>query len=244
MLNNEQVKYTNNIEMPDSLLFNYKSQETENKLRYERLSDLVKWKFTYGAGIEYARYTNTTFQKLFIDNQLRTLDYNSAIEMWKWNLFGQVNRAFLNDRLNLNLGVRMDANNYSDEMNNLLKQFSPRFSASYAFIPDKFFLNFNVGRYYQLPAYTSLSFRSNNGTLVNDSLGIKYISADHLVMGVEWQPKINAKISLEGFYKYYRNYPFSIKDSVALASKGTDFGSVGMNPCCPFQKGKRMVLRY
>jgi hypothetical protein len=238
MLNNDQIKYTNNVEVPDSLLLKYNSQEIENKLRYEGLTDLVKWKITYGAGIEYAKYSNSTYQKLFVQNQLRTLDYNSKIEMWKWNLFGQVNRAFFNDRLNLNLGIRMDANNYSKNMNNLLNQFSPRFSASYSFVPDKFFLNFNVGRYYQLPAYTTLGFRSNSGTLVNDSLGVKYISADHVVLGLEYLPKNNTKISLEGFYKYYRNYPFSIRDSVALASKGTEFGSVGDEPLLPISKGR------
>jgi hypothetical protein len=73
---------------------------------------------------------------------------------------------------------------------------------------------------------------------VNDSLGIQYISADHIVLGLEYLPKQNAKISLEGFYKYYRNYPFSIKDSVALASKGTEFGSVGDEPLLPISKGR------
>ncbi|MEI6434492.1 MAG: TonB-dependent receptor [Bacteroidota bacterium] len=238
MLSNDQIKYTNNVEVPDSLLLKYNSQEIENKLRYEGLTDLLKWKITYGAGLEYARYTNKTYQKLFVENQLRILDYNSAIDIWKWSLFGQVNRAFFNDRLNLNFGIRMDANNYSNEMNNMLEQFSPRFSASYAIVPDKFFLNFNVGRYYQLPAYTSLGFRSNSGTLVNDSLGIKYISADHVVLGLEWLPKQNTKISLEGFYKRYRNYPFSILDSVALASKGTQFGAVGDEPLLPISKGR------
>jgi hypothetical protein len=238
MLDNDQTKYTNNVEVPDSLLLYYKSQEIENKLRYEGLTDLVKWKITYGAGIEYAKYSNETYQKVFVQNQLRILDYNSKIAMWKWSVFGQVNRAFFSDRLNLNLGMRMDANNYSDKMNNLLNQFSPRFSASYSFVPDKLFLNFNIGRYYQLPACTSLGFRSNSGTLVNDSLGIKYISADHVVLGLEYLPKANAKISLEGFYKYYRNYPFSIRDSVALASKGTEFGSVGDEPLLPISNGR------
>ena len=47
MPDNEQSKYTNNAEVPDSLLLNYKSQEIENKLRYEGLTDLVKWKITF-----------------------------------------------------------------------------------------------------------------------------------------------------------------------------------------------------
>lgn len=238
MLNNDQVKYTGNVEVPDSLLLNYTSQEIENKFRYEGLTDLNKWKFSYGAGLEQARYTNSTYQKVFVQDKLREIDYNTDISLWKWSLFGQVNRAFFSDRLNLNLGIRMDANNYSDEMNNMLEQFSPRFSASYSFIPDKLFLNFNTGRYYQLPPYTALGYRSNAGTLVNDSLGIKYISADHVVLGMEWLPKQNAKISLEGFYKYYRDYPFSLKDSVALASKGTEFGSVGDEPLLSISKGR------
>ena len=238
MLNNDQVKYTNNVEVPDSLLLNYTSQEIENKFRYEGLTDLNKWKFSYGAGLEQARYTNSTYQKVFVQDKLREIDYNTDISLWKWSLFGQVNRAFFSDRLNLNLGIRMDANNYSNGMNNMLEQLSPRFSASYSVIPDKLFLNFNTGRYYQLPPYTALGYRSNAGTLVNDSLGIKYISADHVVLGVEWLPKQNAKISLEGFYKYYRDYPFSIKDSVALASKGTEFGSVGDEPLLSISKGR------
>jgi len=32
---------------------------------------------------------------------------------------------------------------------------------------------------------------------------------------------------MEGFYKGYNHYPFSVRDSVSLASKGADFGVVG-----------------
>lgn len=238
MLNNDQIKYRNNVEADDSLLLKYRSQEIENKFRYEGLTDLLKWKISYGAGVEYASYTNATFQKLFTGNSLQTLDYTSDLNLWKWSLFGQVNRAFFNDRLNFNLGLRMDANSYSERMTNMLDQLSPRFSASYGVVPDKVFLNFNIGRYYQLPPYTALGFRNNAGTLVNDSLGIRYISSDHIVAGAEWIPKQNARITLEGFYKYYRNYPFSVRDSVSLASKGTDFGSVGDEPLLPVSKGR------
>jgi hypothetical protein len=238
MLNNTQVKYLNNVEVPDSLILNYKSQETESKFRYEGLTELGTWKIMYGAGLEYAKYTNQTYQKIFTRNQLLTLDYKSEIDLFKWHLFGQVSRPFFNDRLELSLGMRMDANNYSDEMNNMLRQLSPKFSASYAIVPGTFFLNFNTGRYYQMPAYTTLGFRSNSGTLVNDSLGIKYISADHVVLGVEYLPKENAKMSLEGFYKSYHDYPFSLLDSVSLASKGNNIGVVGDGPVTPTSKGR------
>ncbi len=247
MLDNEQVKYQNNVEIPDSLTLKYNSRETENKLRYEGIADLNAWKISYGAGLEYATYSNTTFRKGFDGGDLTLTDYRSKLGIWKWNVFGQVNRNLFNDRLSLNLGFRMDANNFSRKMNNLTDQFSPRFSASYAILPDKLFLNFNAGRYYQLPAYTSLGYRNNKGTLVNDSLGIRYTGADHWVLGMEYQPVQNARITVEGFYKVYRNYPFSVGDSVALASKGTDFGAVGDEPLMPVAKGRaygfEMLLR-
>jgi hypothetical protein len=59
-----------------------------------------------------------------------------------------------------------------------------------------------------------------------------------MVLGLEYLPKQNAKVSLEGFYKFYRNYPYSIRDSVSLASKGSDFSVVGDEPVLPDSKGR------
>ena len=72
----------------------------------------------------------------------------------------------------------------------LLKQLSPRFSASYLFT-EKWLINFNIGRYYQRPAYTTLGFMDNNGNLVNKDNGLKYISADHIIGGLEFLPNEN-----------------------------------------------------
>lgn len=243
MLNNEQIKYLNNVEMPDSLILKYNSQEIENKFRYDGLTELGNWKIFYGAGLEYAKYINKTYQKVFIQNALRTLNYNSTIDLFKWNINGQVTKPFFNDKLTLSLGVRLDANNYNDLMNNMLNQISPRFSVSWA-LAKKWYLNGNIGRYNQLPAYTTLGFRNNIGTLVNDSLGVKYIEADHVVLGLEFLPKANAKISLEGFYKYYRDYPFSLADSVSLASKGTNYGAFGDEPVTSTSKGRAYGLEF
>jgi len=237
MLDNEELKYWNNVELPDSLIRNYKSQEMENKLRYENFLEYGAWKVGFGAGLEYAKYTNQTYQKVFLRDSSRTLNYSSFIDLFKWSLFGQVTRPFFQDKLTLSLGVRMDANSYSSEMNNMLRQISPRLSASWNFTGN-WFLNFNTGRYYQLPAYTTLGFRNNNGDLVNDSLGLRYISADHFVLGLEWLPKQTAKISLEGFYKLYNHYPLSLVDSISLASKGGDYDAVGAEPVTPDSKGR------
>lgn len=238
MLNNEQNKYRQNVIEPDSLLFNYKSQEIENKFRYENVTDLLAWKLMYGGGAEYAKYNNSTYQKVFYGGQLRTLDYNSSIDIVKWHIFGQISKAFFNQKLELSFGVRTDANNYSSNMSNMLTQISPRFSASYSIITDKLSVNFNTGRYYQLPAYTTLGFRNNRGTLVNDSLGIKYIANDQIMLGLQLKPRSSSIITVEGFYKYYMDYPCSLIDSTSLASKGADYGSIGDEPVVPVSKGR------
>ncbi len=111
-------------------------------------------------------------------------------------------------------------------MNNLLDQFSPRLSGSYNF-SEALSWNFNVGRFYQLPPYTTLGYKNQEGELVNKQNGLTYISADHLVTGFDWIPNIDSKLSLEGFFKYYQDYPFSVRDSVSISSKSSDFGTFG-----------------
>lgn len=43
-------------------------------------------------------------------------------------------------------------------------------------------------------------------------------------------PDLFTRITLEGFYKRYSNYPISVTDGISLANKGTDFGAVGNEP--------------
>ena len=225
-LNNTSFKYRNNDES-DSLNFNYVSNETENKLRYEHTSRFSSgYNVNYGASMEYSQYDNSTFNKTYINGNPFIINYSSDLNLLKYGIFGQATKSYLKERLTLSLGVRTDANDYSAEMSNPLKQISPRFSASYL-VSQSFFLNFNVGRYYQIPPYTMLGYRNTAGQLVNRNNGLTYINSDHIVGGIEWLPSEQSRLTLEGFYKFYRNYPYSINDSISLASKGADFGTFG-----------------
>lgn len=226
-LNNYSYKYQNNIEVDSLLTFDYRSTEAENKFRYENTTRTDNgFKINIGAGIEYAQYTNNTFRKDFVGSSPIITDYDTDLEFWKWSLFGQISKEFFTKRLVLSLGIRSDANNYSTSMSNLAEQISPRISASYLLTPE-LSLSFNTGRYYQLPAYTTLGFSNGTGDLINKQNGLKYTSVDHIVGGFEYQPTSNSQITVEGFYKSYKNYPFSLNDSIALANKGADFGTFG-----------------
>jgi hypothetical protein len=79
---------------------------------------------------------------------------------------GQVSKAYVEEKLRLSFGVRTDFNTWAKPLMNPLPQLSPRFSASYSF-SDKMSLNFNIGRYYQLPPYTGLGYSGNNGSFIN-----------------------------------------------------------------------------
>jgi hypothetical protein len=241
MLFNEAYKYLNNDEnIAENKTIDYSSYEIENKIRYEEVTRKNGYKLTYGAGAEYAKYENSTFQKVFIpagEDTITEINYSSNLDMFKWNLFGQASKSIFDERLLLSLGIRSDANNYSKEMSNLFRQISPRFSASYSLTP-KLAINFNTGRYFQLPAYTTLGYRLPDGELLNKTNGLRYIQADHIVAGIDYRRNDQSKITLEGFFKYYNYYPFSLRDSVSLASKGADFGVAGDEGVIPVSEGK------
>jgi outer membrane receptor for ferrienterochelin and colicin len=141
----------------------------------------------------------------------------------------------LKDRLNLNFGIRTDVNSFTTDGLNPLETMSPRISASYA-LNDKWNLNGTIGRYYKIPIYPVLGFRDNAGALVNQNN--KYISSDHYVGGVEYLPTNSTRITVEGFFKQYGNYPVSSLNGISLANQGTDFGILGNEPTLSIGKGQ------
>jgi len=241
-LNNTATKYLDNIESsPSNKILDYASQELENKIRYETNMRMDGFKANLGANIDFARYSNATLQKRFYDGNILNVNYDTELNLIKYGLFGQISHEFLAERLTLSAGFRMDANNYSSGMNNPLKQFSPRVSASYKLTPE-WSLNLNSGRYFQLPAYTTLGYQQNNQFVNKDNL--KYISVDHFIGGLEFKPATAVQFSLEGFLKNYRNYPFSVKDGISLANKGADYGVIGDEEVTSTSKGRAFGAEF
>jgi outer membrane receptor for ferrienterochelin and colicin len=236
MLNNVSYKHPDNDETRPRVL-DYASQEIDNRFRFENTSRYGDLKLVYGVSSEYSKYNNRTSQQIYSDGRLIEINYDTDIAILKWGLFGQASKTFFNSRLVASAGVRMDANNYSTSMSNMLRQTSPRVSLAYS-LTDKVSINMNAGRFYQLPAYTTLGYKNLEGVLINKENNLKYIQADHLIAGIKYQPKDNMVTSLEGFYKWYDNYPFSVRDSLSLATKGADFGVIGDEEVTSTGKGR------
>lgn len=235
--NNRIYKYQNNDESnPEGKLSDYESEETENKLRAEHTFRNAGFKVNYGFNYEYALYTNNTYLKITTPVGIDTVNYQSRLPLHKYGLFVQASRTLFNGRWTLSLGLRTDGTNFSPPTSNLFRQLSPRLSSSLSLI-ESVKWNFNAGLYYQLPPYTTLGFRNNDGTLINKENGITYLSCTHVVSGFQFDTRTNAQISLEGFYKRYDRYPFLLRDSISLANLGGNFGVVGAEPAAPTSWG-------
>ncbi len=236
-LNNTSIKYFENDDSSqENKILDYSSEEIENKFRLENSTRIDGFKFNAGINIDLVTYKNNTQQRRFYGDDIVNVNYSTNLNLAKWGAFAQVSKSVFEERLVLSAGARMDANNYSKDMNNLFKQFSPRLSASYL-LTDKWSINANIGKYYQLPSYTSLGFRQN-GEMVNKNNELKYISAAHYIAGVEFRPSQMVLFSMEGFSKKYNDYPFSVKDQISLANKGADFGVIGDEEVTSDSKGK------
>jgi len=236
MLNNTSFKYPENDESRSRIL-DYSSQEIENKIRFENNIRYGDYKFVYSLGSEFAKYNTNTLQNVFIGNEALVLNYQTDLNLLKFAGSAQLSKNFMNQRLTLSAGLRTDFNNYSSSMLNPLRQMSPRLSVNYV-LTDKWAITGNTGRYYQLPAYTTLGFKNNQGVFVNKQNDLRYIAANHFIAGLQFIPERNVFFSLETFYKGYSNYPFSANDSINLANKGADFGVLGAEEVRSTGKGR------
>lgn len=227
MLDNQATKYYRNIETPQNLLYDYNSREAENKLRIDRNFKLKDYVLSAGTNINFAKYSNNSTIKQVNQNEINFDQISSGLNLMQYGLYLQTSKTFFDEVLQISLGGRIDGSNYSEKTNNPLEQFSPRFALNYKFA-EKWAFNFNTGIYYQLPAYTSLGYNLND-TFANKST-LKYIKNIHFVGGLEYNSENNLRLTMEGYYKKYKNYPFSLRNQISLANIGADFGVVGSEP--------------
>jgi hypothetical protein len=254
MLDNALDQFSDNFNSTQTdenkRILKLRSREIENKLRFESHKVSGPWKYSYGAMMQYVKYSNETFAKgrpeirdssgIIIQPGIN-FSFNTSIDFVKYGIFGQLNRRLLEDRLGLSFGIRSDANTLSkDGPENLLNTLSPRLSASYN-LSSKWTLNASVGRYFKILPYTILGFQEN-GIAVNQNL--PYIKSDHYVAGLEYIPTKFLRFTLEGFYKKYDDYPISVRDGISLANLGGDFGIVGNEAVSSTGKGETYGVEW
>ena len=217
-LKNVFSQYQDN-ENKTGILFRNDSKEQETKLRVHATQYIKDWKVSYGLNVQQSVYTNNT------DDVVGGLGYETAIDFAKYGFFGKLSRSFANNRLSLALGLRSDADSFTNG-STLIDNLSPRLSASYMLNESSSWkLNASVGRYFKIPTYTMLGFQNNSGEFINKSN--RYTQSDHYVFGVEYNLSPSARFTVEAFRKDYSQYPVSVLDGVSLANKGAGFEVLG-----------------
>ena len=243
MLNNTSKKYRDNDDSdPANLILDYRSQEIENKFRIENDWSLKGWEINIGAGYEFAKYTNRTQNLVTVDTTPVFVNYDAVLLLHKFSIFGQVSKDFFKKRLGVSIGLRTDFNTYNPNMMNPLNQLSPMLALKFR-INEEWSMNASAARYSQLPAYTMMGFQDNSENLVNKD-ALKYIKSNHFVYGFEYKTKWDARFTLEGFYKMYEDYPFSLVDSISLANLGADFGVIGNEPVASINSGRSYGVEF
>jgi hypothetical protein len=251
-LDNQADKYEDNENpVENERTLRIQGRETENKLRFDHTVNLPEVKLTYGASLQYVQFDNSFFQRFrpaLTDDQgniiqdPEILASNTDANFLRYGAFVQAGRRFLQDRLAISAGIRIDGNDLSNSEANPLKQFSPRISASYA-LTDKWNINASYGIYYRLPSYTQLAFVDLLSSSRTPNPG-DYIRSTHYVAGVEYLPSSSTRFTLEGFYKKYSNYPVSVLDGISLANKGTEFGAIGNEPVIQDGRGRAYGFEF
>jgi len=226
-LSNDFTRYSDPVN-ETGVIFGNDARESETKLRYELTQFFDGWKLSTGLNLQHSDYSNTTA------DVRNNLVFDTKIDFVKYGIFANVTRSFVDNKLDLSFGFRMDDDTFT-ENDNLLSTFSPRMSASYEFAPN-WRLNGSLGRYFKIPPYTILGFRNNERDLINQD--VDYTLSDHLVLGLQHYFTPSSSISLEGFYKRYEDYPVSVRDGVSLANKGGGFEVLGSEPIETVGKGR------
>ena len=244
MFENRIDKFEDEIKTESQRTLKLKSQEIENKFRFDYNKYVNNWKITFGAMAQYVKYNTDLFSKVTnsISDSLgnviipaQFIKFKSDIEFFKYGLFGQVAKNVFNEKLLVSLGLRTDMNSFIQEGNNPLNALSPRLSLAYH-LSKRLDLTGSVGTYYKIPTYTSLGYKDAKGDLVNKAL--KYIRSTHYVLGTQFLPSEAFRVTIEGFYKQYNNYPVSASTGVSLANQGADFGSIGSEKVNSSGKGE------
>ncbi|WP_409029192.1 TonB-dependent receptor [Gracilimonas sediminicola] len=229
-LGNRFYRYNDNVNETGLYLKN-ESRETETQLRYRVTKFLGNWTASGGFLLINSDYSNNT------EDLVNNRQFETDLNFFRYGLHGQVTSNMLNNRVKFSLGLRADGNTFTDTGNELYRTLSPRASASYTFSENRdWTVNASVGRYYKILPYTTLGFQGNDGSFANKSAD--YIQSDHAVLGLEYLINQSSRISLEGFFKKYDDYPISTTDSVSLANKGGGFEVFGSEPVISEGKGR------
>ncbi len=206
---------TFNSRQNDSLLaplFNNSSAEGQNSLNINGELQLKPGsELSFGASVLYASrlHYQAAIQGFLRRDQNgipQPLNIDTTFSNYSGGAYCSYRTELLNS-LSATVGARVD---YYASINNEVC-FSPRVALTEK-LSDKTSLDLSVGRYYQPPSNIWLIGDASN------SKQLKAIRADQVILGVEHALAEDLRLQVQGFYKWYANYPARVYRPQALLS--------------------------
>lgn len=231
-------RYYRNV-LQDSLdkkKFKNESLDAEYTLRSDlshrfSVSDLLE----IGTAFKFIRNDNSIFiaeQRNFYGTLVPELNYSSIAESFKLGTYIQYSKNLFH-KLDITFGLRHDYFDYLKNKNTI----SPRLSAGYS-LNENLKLNAAYGIYYQNPPLLWL-------VSYNQNKNLKPMKTNQYVIGFEYYPQQDIKVTLEYFYKDYSDYPNSILNrQVTYANAGTEYATLGLEPLVSASKGRATGIEF
>lgn len=222
-------------------VFQSNSIEREYSLRGDLTYEIVKTtELSAGLQARAIRFNSAIILPEFTTGYGQLLSVNSSLGVGgqKGSGYLQISHGF--GHIRLTAGLRGDYFSLiEDEF-----VFSPRFSASLALSPITS-INASAGRYRQAPSYIWLVSNAENRNL-------KHITVDQAVLGIENMLRNDVKVSLEGYFKRYSDYPASATQRfLVMANTGAGYGgsdesfaSFGIDPLVSGGKGSSYGIEF
>jgi hypothetical protein len=197
-----------------SLIFTSNSIEHESSLR----GDLVlrtsrSTELSLGLQGRRIRFFNEVALPLFVTPFGDSLEVKNRSETSTFKLGGHLQLVAKFHSLSVTGGIRW---NYFDLIGKP-SAFDPRFSASLMLSPSVS-LKLSAGRYSLSPSYVWLESYPGNRNL-------NFITADQYVLGFDYFPSPDTRITVEAYRKNYGSYPASVTQPyLVLSNTGAGFG--------------------
>jgi len=218
---------SNNVDNVDTQILDYNSHEEQAVGQFEVFNDLGKVKIKYGAGLKLNYTDYEVFNQYYNSIGLNEINYASGINYNLFYTFLQTSIDVIPDRFQLTFHNTFQSSNVRTE--GVIYNFSlPNINGTVNLDASSAF-NFSIGQYAQLPENILLSYLEKSEYVNLEST--EFIKSFQLAAGFEFLKLDEVyKLTVEGFYKTYNNYPFNTRERISLANFGADFGVVGNVP--------------
>ena len=200
------------------LSFQNKSKEGETNLKYDLFINDKENQFSAGASVKLLREnfdinipmgTRSQYEQDSVRKD--TMAINNSLTTSQTSLYATYTRT-ISRSLDLSLGVRYERFEYLTDKSKI----SPRVNLNYH-ISDNISASLAYGIYYQMPPLYLVSTIPQNKDL-------KPLRSDHYVMGFAYYPYPDIKMTIEGYYKSYLDYPVSLEyPAFSLANQGDEY---------------------